>query len=86
MASLTRLGMASRERTGALMTTRLQSLHEHRVIVEALLRRDPDCAAEAMRTHLVNIRKSLRASSGPCPTEDIETPTGGDHVADHNLG
>jgi GntR family transcriptional repressor for pyruvate dehydrogenase complex len=86
MASLTRLGMASRERTGALMSTRLQSLNEHRAIVEALLCRDPQGAAEAMREHLVNVRKSLRESSHAIPVQEPNTPTGGKHVADHDLG
>ena len=62
MASLTRLGMASRTRTSLLPGVRRSSLAEHTRIVAALLRRDPEEAAEAMRCHLEIVHTSLRES------------------------
>jgi len=63
MASLARLGMASRRRTNTLPGVRRQSLGEHAEIVNALLARDPRAAAEAMAHHLEHIRTSLRESA-----------------------
>lgn len=90
MASLTRLGLASRERTGALLSVRRQSLEEHRAIVEALLRRNPDCAAEAMRLHLANIRQSLRdesrSAASPSEFSGTDAHLGGESVPDNHMG
>ena len=52
MDSLTRLGMASRRRTATLPGVRTRSLQDHQAIVEALVRRDPEAAANIMRQHL----------------------------------
>lgn len=62
MASLTRLGMASRTRTSRLPGVRKASLEGHARIVEALMRRDPDAAAAAMACHLGIVHSSLRES------------------------
>lgn len=62
MASLTRLGMASRTRTSRLPGVRQASLEGHSRIVAALLRRDAAAAAEAMRCHLEIVHTSLRDS------------------------
>lgn len=52
-------------RKSSCQTGRAQTaLKEHRQIVKALERRDPDRAEAAMRTHLRNARKSLLASLG----------------------
>ncbi len=56
MASLGRLGMASRGRTVALPGVRARSLQDHRALVDALERRDEAAAARIMREHLEQIR------------------------------
>jgi GntR family transcriptional repressor for pyruvate dehydrogenase complex len=84
MSSLTRLGTASRRRTGALPGVRTQSLQDHQAIVDALLRRDSEAAAAIMRQHLENIQSSLR---GNLDQENAQAITsGGQDVADHNVG
>ena len=84
MASLTRLGTASRRRTGALPGVRTHSLQDHQAIVDALLRRDSEAAAAMMRQHLENIQHSLRESFAEQSAE--ATTSGGKDVADHNMG
>lgn len=84
MASLTRLGMASRRRTVALPGVRSRTLQDHQAIVEALHRRDSEAAANIMRLHLEYIQSSLRDSSADDVPETIIS--GGEHVADHNVG
>jgi GntR family transcriptional repressor for pyruvate dehydrogenase complex len=84
MDSLTRLGTASRRRTGALPGVRNQSLQDHQAIVDALLRRDPEAAANMMRQHLENIQDSLRKGFAQENAQDITS--GGQDVADHNVG
>lgn len=59
MASLTRLGMASRSRTVALPGVRNQALRDHQAVLDALLRRDGAAAANIMRQHLETIHASL---------------------------
>jgi GntR family transcriptional repressor for pyruvate dehydrogenase complex len=58
--SLARLGMASRRRTVTLPGVRAQSVRDHQAIVDALLRRDSEAAANIMRQHLETIHSSLR--------------------------
>jgi GntR family transcriptional repressor for pyruvate dehydrogenase complex len=84
MDSLTRLGTASRRRTGALPGVRTQSLQDHQAIVDALLRRDPEAAAAMMRKHLENIQSSLREDLDPEGAQAISS--GGQYGSDHNLG
>jgi len=57
MAALSRLGSASRSRTGELQSVRDQSLQDLQAIVAALIRRDPEAATRAMHNHLINIHK-----------------------------
>jgi GntR family transcriptional repressor for pyruvate dehydrogenase complex len=84
MASLTRLGTASRRRTSTLPGVRSQSLKDHQAIVDALLRRDPEAAANKMRQHLEYIEHSLRESYAQ---EDAQAITsGGQDGADHDVG
>ena len=84
MDSLTRLGTASRRRTGALPGVQTQSLQDHQAIVDALLRRDPEAAAAMMRRHLENIQSSLRGNLDQESAQAISS--GGQDVADHNVG
>ena len=60
MESLARLGMASRRRTVILPGVRTQTLRDHQALVEALLRRDSEAAANIMRRHLEDIHTYLR--------------------------
>lgn len=59
METLSRLGSASRSRTVSLQGMREQSLQDLKAIVAALLRRDPEAAADAMRKHLIHVHKRL---------------------------
>lgn len=58
--SLHILGKASREITGHIPGVIEQSLKDHVAIVTAIEGRDGDAAAEAMKTHLLNVRKAYR--------------------------
>jgi GntR family transcriptional regulator, transcriptional repressor for pyruvate dehydrogenase complex len=84
MASLVRLGMASRRRTVTLPGVRSQSLQYHRAIVDALLRRDSEAAAGIMRQHLEALETSLRGNA--LPDNHGTFTSGGQDVADHHLG
>jgi GntR family transcriptional repressor for pyruvate dehydrogenase complex len=84
MASLTRLGTASRRRTGALPGVRTHSLQDQQAIVDALLRRDSEAAATMMRQHLENIQSSLRENLDQQSAQAISS--GGQYGSDHNLG
>lgn len=70
MTSLSHLGVASRTRTARLPGVRRASLEGHVRIVDALLRRDAEGAAEAMRSHLGVVQAGLRESI------DREQPAG----------
>jgi GntR family transcriptional repressor for pyruvate dehydrogenase complex len=59
MSSLSRLGLASRQRTGVLLSVREQSLSDHAAIVAALKERNPAAAADAMMDHLDHVAKTL---------------------------
>ena len=63
MAALSRLGSASRSRTGELQGVRDQSLQDLQAIVAALLRRDPGAATRAMHNHLINIHKRFHENT-----------------------
>jgi len=58
--SLHILGKASREITGHIPGVIAQSLKDHEAIVAAVEARDGDAAAEAMKTHLINVREAFR--------------------------
>jgi DNA-binding FadR family transcriptional regulator len=63
MATLSRLGTASRSRTGELQEVRNQSLRDLQEIVAALQLRDPQAASQAMQNHLINIHKRFHENS-----------------------
>jgi GntR family transcriptional repressor for pyruvate dehydrogenase complex len=58
------LGRVSRERTGGLRAVRTAAMDDHRRIVEALRRRDPDAAEAAMRSHLDHVDAGLKSVLG----------------------
>ena len=58
--SLHILGKASREITGHIPGVIEQSLKDHEAIVTAIEARDGTATAEAMKTHLLNVRKAYR--------------------------
>ena len=64
MNIISTLGRVSRERTGGLRAVRESALLDHRRILEALRRRDPDAAEAAMRDHLDHVDAGLKAVLG----------------------
>lgn len=64
MNILSTLGRVSRERTGGLSAVREAALADHRRIVDALRRHDPDAAETAMRDHLDHVDAGLKAVLG----------------------
>lgn len=58
------LGDQSRRAFQTRKSIRLQSIRDHALIVEAVIARDPDAAARAMRQHMVNVRNALREVTG----------------------
>ena len=61
MNIISTLGRVSRERTGSLPAVREAALADHRRILDALRRRDPDAAERAMRSHLDHVEAGLKA-------------------------
>jgi GntR family transcriptional repressor for pyruvate dehydrogenase complex len=59
MASISRLGLASRARTVAIPGVPQKTVEDHRAIVEALKRREPAAARDAMLKHLNNVEQRL---------------------------
>jgi GntR family transcriptional regulator, transcriptional repressor for pyruvate dehydrogenase complex len=64
MNIISTLGRVSRERTGGLPAVRQAALDDHRRILEALRRRDPDAAERAMRSHLDHVDAGLKSALG----------------------
>jgi GntR family transcriptional repressor for pyruvate dehydrogenase complex len=64
MNIISTLGRVSRERTGGLRSVREAALDDHRRILEALRRRDPDAAEAAMRSHLDHVDAGLKSALG----------------------
>jgi GntR family transcriptional repressor for pyruvate dehydrogenase complex len=64
MNIISALGRVSRERTGGQQAVREAALDDHRHILEALRRRDPDAAERAMRSHLDHVDAGLRSALG----------------------
>jgi GntR family transcriptional repressor for pyruvate dehydrogenase complex len=60
MASISRLGRASRARTVEIPGVPEQSLADHEAIVAALKARDPQAARQAMLHHLNHVEKELK--------------------------
>lgn len=73
MTSLSRLGLASRRRTTSRPGVPQQAVEDHHYIVEAIKRRDPDAAHDAMLAHLLNIGRALVSGD---PGEDLQPTTG----------
>jgi GntR family transcriptional repressor for pyruvate dehydrogenase complex len=65
MNIISTLGRVSRERTGGLPAVREASLEDHRRVVDALRRHDPDAAEQAMRSHLDHVDAGLKSVLGP---------------------
>lgn len=63
MRIINKLGMLSRRRTGEQLAIRKQTVKDHRLIVEALRRRDPRRAQEAITAHLRNVEKAMKKAS-----------------------
>lgn len=59
-ASISELLRESRSRTGAVAAIRAQTVVDHGAILRAIEARDPEAAAEAMRTHLEHVETKLR--------------------------
>ncbi|MEZ4768609.1 MAG: FCD domain-containing protein [Caldilineales bacterium] len=59
MASMSRMGLASRSRTGASQSVRDRTVIDHRAIVAAIKARDPEAAEQAMLDHLNHVEQSL---------------------------
>ena len=59
MASMSRMGLVSRSRTGASQSVRDRTVTDHRAIVAAIKAHDPDAAAQAMLDHLDHVERSL---------------------------
>ena len=73
MNIISTLGRVSRERTGGLRAVREAALEDHRRIVEALRRHDPDAAEAAMRRHLDHVDAGLKSVLGPDETRPAGT-------------
>ncbi len=65
MRIVNKLGMLSRRRTGEHPGVRKQTVKDHRLIVEALRKRDSRRAQEAMTAHLRNVEKAMKKISTP---------------------
>jgi GntR family transcriptional repressor for pyruvate dehydrogenase complex len=77
MNIISTLGRVSRERTGGLRVVREAALDDHRRVVEALRRHDPDAAELAMRNHLDHVETGLRSvlgSDGPTTAAREQAP------------
>ena len=63
MRIINKLGMLSRRRTGENPDVRRQTVRDHRLIVEALRRRDSRKAQEAMTAHLTNVERMMKKNA-----------------------
>lgn len=63
----------SRKLTGRSTPNPRIAIQQHRVILEAIRRRDPDIAEQAMRTHLQTVGLDLIAQSDPGSETDSRT-------------
>jgi GntR family transcriptional repressor for pyruvate dehydrogenase complex len=65
MASVGKLGRASRRRTSEIPGVPERVVKDHRAIVLALKRHDPEAARQAMLRHLRNVEDGLRQPGSP---------------------
>ncbi len=63
MQSINQINIASRHRTNELPEVRRQTLKDHKAIVAALRKHDPEAAASAMRAHLAHVENKLKSTS-----------------------
>ncbi len=73
MASIARLGLASRSRTVAIPGIRSHTIDDHRAIVRALKAHDPEAARQAMLRHLDNVEQRLASLAQTPPPEEKQT-------------
>ena len=73
--SISRLLLVSRSRTVEIAGVRERTVEDHRAIVAALKRRDPEAAQEAMLQHLSNVEQGL-LDSHPFATEPTSQVAG----------
>ncbi len=59
MASISQLGLASRGRTVEIPGVAEQALEDHRAIIAAIKKRDPEAARQAMLAHLDHVEDGL---------------------------
>lgn len=78
--SISRLLMVSRSRTVEIAGVREQTVEDHRAIVAALKRRDPEAAREAMLQHLNNVEQGF-LDSHPFATDTMSQVEGTDAPA-----
>jgi DNA-binding FadR family transcriptional regulator len=78
--SISRLLMVSRSRTVEIAGVREQTVEDHRAIVTALKRRDPEAAREAMLQHLNNVEQGF-LDSHPFATDTMSQVEGTDAPA-----
>lgn len=64
LRSISKLGEATRRRTGAVAAVRRQALADHQAILAALQAHDSGRAREAMRAHLENVRRLFATAQG----------------------
>lgn len=73
MASISQLSRASRQRTAVLPGIAQQVIADHRAIVDALKRHDPDAARSAMYQHLTHVEErflaDLAANTAPASVD-----------------
>jgi GntR family transcriptional regulator, transcriptional repressor for pyruvate dehydrogenase complex len=63
MKSITQINIASRQRTNEMPEVRRRVLRDHKAIVAALQKHDPEAAASAMRNHLAYVEDKLKSTS-----------------------
>lgn len=61
MQSINKLVLLMRERSNARPNIRKNTIQDHRKIYEALRKRDPDAAGQAMEQHIANVEKAFLA-------------------------
>ena len=66
--------MVSRSRTVEIAGVRARTVEDHRAIVAALKKRDPEAAQEAMLQHLNNVERGL-LDSHPFATDTLGQAT-----------
>jgi GntR family transcriptional repressor for pyruvate dehydrogenase complex len=73
--SISRLLLVSRSRTVEIPGVRARTVEDHRAIVAALKRRDPEAAREAMLQHLNHVERGL-LDSQPVASDPLRQTTG----------